>query len=179
MPCGPVGVTSAGSEQTRVPGFSLRCVDGPKSTTSQQNSWPNTTSRDRSIGLRPGKYRLISTMRWACLRACKSEPQMPQASVFTSACPAAGSGAGMVSTTISPFLKMAARMRLPLVLWHRDNGTNERIRQLSGVWRGLAFERQELRPSHTLAVRGVEPAGDDECGTDDRPGIGHFAEDQE
>ena len=29
MPAGPVGVTSAGSEQTRVPGFSRRCVSGP------------------------------------------------------------------------------------------------------------------------------------------------------
>ena len=29
MPSGPAGVTSAGSEQTRVPGFSLRCVAVP------------------------------------------------------------------------------------------------------------------------------------------------------
>src|ERR1700761_1456666 len=35
---------------------------------------------------------------------------MPQASVLTSTCPAAGFGSGNVSTTISPFLKMAARM---------------------------------------------------------------------
>src|ERR1700716_4007223 len=50
-------------------------------------------------------------MRWACLRACRSEPQIPQASVLTSTCPAAGLGSGSVSTTISPFLKMAARKR--------------------------------------------------------------------
>ena len=49
-------------------------------------------------------------MRWACLRACRSEPQMPQASVLTSTCPAAGFGSGSVSTTISPFLKIAARI---------------------------------------------------------------------
>src|SRR6188472_3738083 len=49
-------------------------------------------------------------MRWACSRACRSEPQMPQASVLTSTCPAAGFGSGSVSTTISPFLKMAARI---------------------------------------------------------------------
>ena len=29
MPRGPAGVTSAGSEQTRVPGFNRRCVPGP------------------------------------------------------------------------------------------------------------------------------------------------------
>jgi hypothetical protein len=35
---------------------------------------------------------------------------MPQASVLTSTCPAAGFGSGNVSTTISPFLKIAARI---------------------------------------------------------------------
>ena len=30
---------------------------------------------------------LTSTMRWACLAACRSEPQMPQASVLTSTWP--------------------------------------------------------------------------------------------
>ena len=35
---------------------------------------------------------------------------MPQASVLTSTCPEAGFGSGSVSTTISPFLKMAARI---------------------------------------------------------------------
>ena len=79
----------------------------------QQNSWPNTTSRDRSIGLRPGKCFASSTMRWACLRACRSDPQMPQASDLTSTMPAPGLGSGISSTTISPFLKMAARTNVP------------------------------------------------------------------
>jgi hypothetical protein len=35
---------------------------------------------------------------------------MPQARVLTITCPAAGLGSGMSSATISPFLKMAARM---------------------------------------------------------------------
>jgi hypothetical protein len=35
---------------------------------------------------------------------------MPQASVLTSTYPAAGFGSASVSTTISPLLKMAARM---------------------------------------------------------------------
>src|SRR5216683_1314464 len=55
-------------------------------------------------------------MWWACLRACRSEPQMPQASVLTSTCPAVGLGSGSVSTTISPFLKMAARIGDPLTV---------------------------------------------------------------
>ena len=38
--------------------------------------------------------RASSTMRWACLRACRSEPQIPQASVLTSTCPASGFGSG-------------------------------------------------------------------------------------
>src|SRR6202022_3887683 len=38
---------------------------------------------------------------------------MPQTSVLTSTCPAAGLGSGSVSTTISPFLKMAARIGDP------------------------------------------------------------------
>jgi len=38
---------------------------------------------------------------------------MPQASVFTNTCPAPGFGSGSVSTTISPFLKMAARIAVP------------------------------------------------------------------
>src|SRR6188768_2243256 len=53
-------------------------------------------------------------MRWACLRACRSEPQMPQASVLTSTCAAAGFGWGSVSTTISPFRKIAARIGVSL-----------------------------------------------------------------
>jgi hypothetical protein len=38
---------------------------------------------------------------------------MPQASVLTSTCPGPGTGSGKLSTTISPFLKMAARKRCP------------------------------------------------------------------
>ena len=60
-------------------------------------------------------------MRWACLRACRSDPQMPQASVLTSTAPAAGFGSGSVSTTISPFLKMAARIGVLLVFLLLDH----------------------------------------------------------
>src|SRR5712671_3233740 len=62
------------------------------------------------IGLRAGKCFASSTMRWACLRACRSEPQMPQASDLTSTMPAPGFGSGIWSTTISPFRKIAARI---------------------------------------------------------------------
>jgi hypothetical protein len=42
-----------------------------------------------------------------------SEPQMPQASDFTSTCPAPGFGSDISSTTISPLRKMAARTKDP------------------------------------------------------------------
>ena len=61
--------------------------------------------------MRPGMRRLTSTMRCACLAACRSEPQMPQASILTSAWPVAGTGSGMVSTTMSPPRKIAAFIR--------------------------------------------------------------------
>src|SRR5215475_12626059 len=44
MPCAVSPLTVSGIEQTSVPGFSRFGVSGPCSTTSQQNSWPNTTS---------------------------------------------------------------------------------------------------------------------------------------
>src|SRR5437763_1565967 len=49
-----------------------------------------TTSRSRSMAMRPAMRRVTSTMRWACLAACRSEPQMPQANTFTTACPVGG-----------------------------------------------------------------------------------------
>src|SRR5450631_3282814 len=104
-------------------------------------------------------------MRWACLRACRSEPQIPQASVLTSTCPADGFGSGSVSATISPFLKMAARKlksssRHVIVTSHTTEGyvthdappasvsAGDFVYSRSGVGRRLARQRQELRPPH-------------------------------
>src|SRR5262245_35254620 len=52
-------------------------------------------------------------MRSACFSACRSEPQIPHASVFTSTSPGPGSGVAM-SSTISCLLRItAARMAAP------------------------------------------------------------------
>ena len=61
--------------------------------------------------MRPGMRRVTATMRWACLAACRSEPQMPQASILTRTWPRAGTGSGKVSTTMSPPRKIAAFIR--------------------------------------------------------------------
>src|SRR3982074_3585166 len=49
----------------------------------------------------------------------------------------------------------------------------------SGVGRRLSRQRQKLRPPDTLAVRGVETAGDNEYGAGHGPDVRHFAEDEE
>src|SRR4030081_3193051 len=49
----------------------------------------------------------------------------------------------------------------------------------SGVGRRLGRQRQKLTPPDTLAVRGVETAGDDEYSAGHGPDIRQFAEDQE
>src|SRR5437763_14753553 len=109
MVCGPVSRSSTGREHTRVPGLSTRVVRGPCSTTSAQNSWPITTSRARSIG-RPPARREVSTNLSACLSACRSEPQMPHASVRTSTSPGPGSGIGTSATMSLRSRMTAARM---------------------------------------------------------------------
>src|SRR5215468_7005238 len=107
---GPVARTSVGREHTRAPALSARVVAGPWSTISAQNSWPMTTSRLRSItrGL-PERFE-FSTKRSACLRACRSEPQIPQARVRTSTSPWPGSGVGTSATTRARLRMTAARM---------------------------------------------------------------------
>src|SRR5438552_7704716 len=98
-----------GREHTRAPTGSVRAVPGPCSTISAQNSWPITTSRPRSMGLPPAR-RAVSTNFSACLSACRSEPQIPHASVRTSTSPGPGCGTG-TSATISLRSRMtAARM---------------------------------------------------------------------
>src|SRR5215510_4007503 len=77
MLCGPVERTRVGREHTRVPALSARVVSGPCSTISAQNSWPMTTSRLRSMTRGLPERLEISTKRSACLRACRSEPQIP------------------------------------------------------------------------------------------------------
>src|SRR5437879_6807913 len=100
---------STGREHTRAPTGSVRAVPGPCSTISAQNSWPITTSRRRSMGLPPAR-REVSTNFSACLSACRSEPQIPHASVRTSTSPGPGVGTG-TSATISLRSRMtAARM---------------------------------------------------------------------
>src|SRR5215470_16075710 len=68
------------------------------------------TSRLRSItrGL-PERFE-FSTKRSACLRACRSEPQIPHARVRTSTSPGPGSGMGTSATTRARLRMTAARM---------------------------------------------------------------------
>src|SRR5262245_42055936 len=74
-------------------------------------------SRARSITNGPPERRAVSTRRSACFNAWRSEPQMPQASVFTSTSPGPGSGTATSATT-SFFRRItAARMSSSLVLF--------------------------------------------------------------
>src|SRR5215813_5067003 len=110
MLCGPGGGISTGREQTRVPTLKARVVCGPWSTTSALNSWPMMTSRLRSMtrGL-PARF-AVATNWSANLSACRSEPQMPQASVRTSTSPGPGCGIGTSATTSLRSRITAARM---------------------------------------------------------------------
>src|SRR4030095_704429 len=78
--------------------------------TSAQNSRPMTTSRDGSRVNGASLSRAASTTLSAWVRACRSEPQIPHARVFTSTSPDPGSGSGSVSTTSWEFRMTAARM---------------------------------------------------------------------
>src|SRR6202453_3025827 len=117
---------------------------------------------------------------------------MPQASVLTSTAPAPGFGSGSVSTTISPFLKMAARIGVLLVVvglfkafpgesqpftrcWKQEDNID---RDGSGV-RGRLGLDWKLRSARPLAMRGVEAARNDERGADHGPDVRHFTEDKE
>ena len=107
---GPLARIKPGLEQTRVPTGSVLLVAGPWSTISAQNSWPITTSRERSITNALPARRETSTKRSACLSAWRSEPQMPQARVLTSTSPGPGSGRGRSATTRRRLRITAARM---------------------------------------------------------------------
>ena len=110
MLCGPVARISSGREHTRLPALSARVVAGPCSTISAQNSWPMMTSRARSMTRGLPARRAVAT-NWSANRsACRSEPQIPQASVRTSTSPGPGSGAGTSATTSLRSRMTAARM---------------------------------------------------------------------
>src|SRR3954451_14527637 len=88
----------------------------PSSTTSATNSCPITTSRVRSIMrgriaassvAADAESSLIWTIRSPCCNACRSDPQMPHASVRTNTWPACGTGSGTSSTT-RPLLRITA-----------------------------------------------------------------------
>src|ERR1700678_4270437 len=67
-------------------------------------------TRLRSITDGEPALRAPSTILSAYLSACRSDPQIPHASVLTRASPAPGAGVGMVSTTSFLFRIIAARM---------------------------------------------------------------------
>src|SRR5438046_818198 len=113
---------------------------------------------------------------------------MPQARVLTSTCPEAGFGSGTLPTTISPFLKMAARNLfppdVPLIVFtsraarpcvnSNDGGRHSYVwadRDGSGVRRQLAIHSQQLRAPDPLAVSGIKTAGDNEYGASNGPDI--------
>src|SRR5437773_2744966 len=106
----PSGRSSTGIAHTRVPVFKRRSAPGPWSTISTQNSWPMTTSRRRSMIGVPSARRYALAKRSACLSACRSEPQIPQARVLTSTSPGPGAGIGTSATINRLSRTTAARM---------------------------------------------------------------------
>src|SRR5579862_2173827 len=74
-------------------------------------------SRLRSIGNSAPALREFSTIFSACFSACRSDPQIPHASVFTSTSPVPGAGVGILSTT--SFLSRIIAARIIVLLLHR------------------------------------------------------------
>lgn len=110
----PVALITAGTLTTRVPAFSVLAEPGPWSRISAQNSWPKTVSARGSKPLSgaPARFdRSIMCSMWC--RACRSEPQMPQASVRTSTWPDSGSSSGISSQTSCLLRRTTALMRFP------------------------------------------------------------------
>src|SRR5215472_6955078 len=158
MPCTVVPAIVIGIEQTSVPGFSRCSVPGPCSTTSQQNSWPNTTSRAGSIGQRPPARRERSMNCWVCFAACRSVPQMPQHSVFTSTWPSASFGSATVSTTMSPLRKIAARIVVPPIGWLcRQHLAN--VGQMLAAPEDLIVHDECRHTEHAFRLRGAADRG--------------------
>ena len=101
-----------GTAQTRVPTGSVPAVSGPCSTTSAQNSCPKTQSAAGSSAGTPTEA--INPVKWEkSASACRSEPQMPAASDFTTTWPEPGVTSGTSATTSSPALVTAARIVRP------------------------------------------------------------------
>ena len=99
-----------GTEQTRVPTGSVPAVSGPCSTTSAQNSWPNTQSAAGSRAGTPTES--ISPVKWGkSARACRSDPQMPAASERTTTWPEDGTGSGTSPSTNLPPLVLRPACR--------------------------------------------------------------------
>src|SRR5262249_3093017 len=109
------------------------------------NSWPNTTSRARSMTKAAPARRATSTSWAACWRAWRSEPQIPQASVLTSTCPFDGVGSASWATTRSPSRNMAARSCPPPI--PSASALQERRRPLDRLFEAGALEGDAFRKS--------------------------------
>src|SRR5262245_42968782 len=84
-----------------------------------------TRSRDGSSANGAPVSFAASTILSACVRACRSEPQIPHARVLTRTSPGPGSGSGTVSATSVAFRMTAARMlRLSPFEWRGASGAN-------------------------------------------------------
>src|ERR1700733_797045 len=66
----------------------------------------------------------------------------------------------------------------PGEIFDRAAGVTAALRDL-WIRRRLGGQAGELRMPHSFAMRSVEPARYDDGRTSDRPGVGHFAKDQE
>ena len=87
-------------DDTRAPAARrLRACPARSRGSRRRTRGPSRRRAPRSITNGAPDSRADSTSLSACLSACRSEPQMPQASVLTSTSPGPGSGSGTVSTT--------------------------------------------------------------------------------
>ena len=95
--CSPIWII--GSDTTGVPADQASRVSAPYSSTRPLNSWPMTTD---SCGRMMSSYPMPETRSaiWsACLRACRSEPQMPPRTTSSSTWPGPGTGSGTSATS--------------------------------------------------------------------------------
>jgi len=113
----PSAVSSAGSEHTFVPAFSLRSVPAVVQHLAAELV-TDTTSREKSIGLRAGKCFGQFDHPVGCRRACRSAADATGERLNHSTCPAAGSAPAPGSTTISPFLKIGPHRTLSNRTWY-------------------------------------------------------------
>ena len=106
--CTPPSRRSSGKLTTRVPARSRVGVRGPWSSTSPQNSWPNTAASVRRDMWPYPTSVTMSASSSPCRRACRSEPQIPQRSTESSSCPRAGRGSGSSTTSSSASVQVTA-----------------------------------------------------------------------